>query len=176
MESPHLEPCSLSYCHFYISVQPPLNLRFLISLFHFMPRTTLLRPTKLITLFFILSLINFRIFHQGLILNDPISPFWHASHSLSFILWFSFIFYHTFSTIFVSGSIANCELLCNNEISLISMLSVFLYASLFCLFNFLLFHFPIYAHIWRKPSIDHRKFVWYLQQNWSLSLVPQGTK
>ena len=44
---------------------------FTIPFIHFMPRTTLLRPTKLATLFSILSLINFRIFHQGLILDDP---------------------------------------------------------------------------------------------------------
>ncbi|KAL5179556.1 Dynein heavy chain [Glycine soja] len=51
--------------------KPPLNLRFTIPFINYMPRTTLLRPTKLTTLFSILSLIYFRIFHQGLILDDP---------------------------------------------------------------------------------------------------------
>ena len=56
---------------FSFSIMHHVNTCFLISLFHFMPRTTLLRPTKLTTLFVILSLINFHIFHQGLILDDP---------------------------------------------------------------------------------------------------------
>jgi len=101
--SPHLELCSLSYNHFYISVQPPLNLWFYHPIHPFYAKIHLIKtqeishcPTLESCQFPILFLMNFRIFHQGLILDDPKSVlvqwrviswnhWWFLSWTLKFV-------------------------------------------------------------------------------------------